>query len=126
MRGESGARAFVPGHVTAFFSVHRRPDPLASGSRGAGLALSDGVEVAVTPAEETSVVVDGTPVAPEPVDGVLEALGVTASVRAETPLPAGAGFGVSGGLALGTALAANAMADLGRSENDLVGVAHRA
>ena len=126
MSDRSAATAFVPGHVTAFFSVHRREAPLATGSRGAGLALTDGVEVTLEPADDTAVAVNGTPVAPGPVAGVLDALGIDARVRAETPLPAGAGFGVSGGLALGTALAANQVASLGRSENDLVGVAHAA
>jgi len=126
MRDQPPARAFVPGHVTAFFSVHRRDDPAATGSRGAGLTLTDGVSVVAEPAAEARVTVDGEPVSPAPVDGVLDALGVAAAVRAETPLPPGSGFGVSGGLALGTALAVNAAADLGRSENDLVRVAHRA
>ena len=122
----AAVRAFVPGHVTAFFSVHRRSEPVATGSRGAGLALTDGVEVAVEPAERTEVAVNGSTVDPGPVSGVLDALDLDARVRAETPLPAGAGFGVSGGLALGTALAANHVAGLGRSENELVRIAHAA
>lgn len=126
MGTEPSGSAFVPGHVTAFFSVHRSDGPLTTGSRGAGLALSDGVDVSVAPAEETTVSVNGSPVAPEPVAGTLRNLGLDATVAAETPLPVGAGFGVSGGLALGTALAANHVADLGRSENELVGAAHRA
>lgn len=126
MSDRPGVTAFVPGHVTAFFSVHRREDPRRTGSRGAGLALTDGIEVAVDPGERTEVIVDGTTVDPGPVRGVLEALDVEARVRAETPLAAGAGFGVSGGLALGTALAANHAAGLGRSENELVGIAHAA
>jgi len=39
------ATAVVPGHVTAFFSIHRRVEPARTGSRGAGLALSDGATV---------------------------------------------------------------------------------
>jgi pantoate kinase len=57
---------------------------------------------------------------------VLDALDATAEVAAETDLPVGAGFGVSGAMALGTALAANAAFGRARSENDLVGVAHAA
>jgi pantoate kinase len=118
--------AFVPGHVTTFFSVHRRTDPLATGSRGAGIALSDGIQVSVVPAEETTVRLNGSPVAAEPVAGTLGPLGLDATVTAETPLPPGAGFGVSGGLALGSALAANHVADLARSKNELVRAAHAA
>lgn len=118
--------AFVPGHITAFFSVHRRADPLRTGSRGAGLTLTDGVEVTVEPADEITVTLNGDPVEAGPVPGILAALDVDARVRAETPLPVGAGFGVSGGMALGAAYAVNAAAGLDRSENDLVRVAHGA
>ena len=126
MSERAAVRAFVPGHVTAFFSVHRRAEPVSTGSRGAGLALTDGVEVTVERADETTVAVNGTAVEPGPVSGVLDALDLDARVRAETPLPARAGFGVSGGMALGTALAANYVAGLGRTENELVRVAHAA
>lgn len=126
MPPEPTATAFVPGHVTAFFTVHRRDDPLATGSKGVGLALSEGIEVTVEPDEETTVTVNGRRVSRAPVAGVLDVFDREAAVRATTKLPAGAGFGVSGGLALGTALAANRAWDLGRSENDLVRVAHRA
>jgi pantoate kinase len=123
---EASARAFVPGHVTGFFSAHRREDPRRAGSRGAGLTLTHGVTTRVEPAAETAVSLNGREAAIAPVSGVLDALGVTARVTCETPLPVGAGFGVSGAAALGTALAANAARGLARSENDLVGVAHAA
>ncbi|MFC7324822.1 pantoate kinase [Halorubrum rutilum] len=42
------ATAFVPGHVTAFFSAHSAERPAATGSRGAGLTLTDGVTVRVS------------------------------------------------------------------------------
>ncbi len=118
--------AFVPGHVTGFFSSHAHDDPARAGSRGAGVAISDGVTVTVAPAEATTVTLDGDPVDVEAVSRVLDGLGATASVAAETPLPLGAGFGVSGAMALGTALAASEALDLAHTENELVGLAHRA
>jgi len=121
---EPAAVAFVPGHVTAFFSVHRSETPEQTGSRGAGVALSDGVTVRVTPGDRR-VSLDGGE-GPEAAGHVLDALGVDARVEVESDLPVGAGFGVSGGAALGTALAANAAFELARSENDLVAVAHAA
>lgn len=122
------ARAFVPGHVTGFFSVHRGDDndPSTAGSRGAGVALSDGVSVAVSPAPERSVRLHGEGIDMAAPERVLEALGVSARVSIETPLPLGTGFGVSGATALGTALAANAAFECARTENDLVAVAHAA
>jgi len=118
------ATAFVPGHVTAFFSSHPAADPAVAGSRGAGITLGDGVRVTVRPASESRLTLDGARVEMPPVATVLDGLGVTAAVEAESDLPIGAGFGVSGATALGTALAANAAFDCARSENDLVTLAH--
>lgn len=117
-------RAFVPGHVTAFFSPHPAQDPLLAGSRGVGLALSDGVTVQITDGDV--VTLNGEPSEIAAVETVLAALDLTASVRIETPLPVGAGFGVSGAAALGTAFAATAASDRRRLADELVAIAHRA
>ncbi|MFB6252669.1 MAG: pantoate kinase [Halobellus sp.] len=119
--------AFVPGHVTGFFSAHPDDDPSAAGSRGAGITLSHGVDVRVRRGRDRSVRLNGVPVDLEAVDTVLGALSAEdAVVNAETPLPLGAGFGVSGASALATAYAVNAVYDTQRTENELVGIAHRA
>ncbi|SDC07714.1 pantoate kinase [Natrinema hispanicum] len=120
------ATAFVPGHVTGFFSAHPDEDPTKAGSRGAGLTLTDGVEVTVEPATETTVVLDGDELEIDPVTTVLETLDVTARVDADADLPLGAGFGVSGAMALGTALAANRVFACKLSMNELVTIAHGA
>ena len=125
MEQAAQATAFVPGHITGFFSAHPAAEPAAAGSRGAGLALSDGVRVTVAAGSGVSgVSLNGKSIEVDPVDRVLNTLGVQAAVEAETPLPLGAGFGVSGALALGTALAANAAAGSGRTENELIEIAH--
>ena len=124
MDQDSAARAFVPGHVTGLFSIHRTDDPRTTGSRGAGLTLADGVTVRLTPSDETVVRLEGKRTAVDAVDLVLDAMDRTASVDVRTELPLGAGFGISGAATLGTALAANAAFDCGRSENDLVRLAH--
>lgn len=126
MADRTASSAFVPGHITGFFTVHRTDDPLESGSRGAGLTLTDGVTVEVRPTEEPTVEIDGEPVDIESVTRVLDALDVDAAVSVETDLPLGSGFGLSGGMALGTALAANEVFDLARTENELTSIAHRA
>lgn len=118
------ASAFVPGHVTAFFSAHPHDDPERAGSRGGGIALSDGVTVTVR--EGDSLRLNGDAIEVEAVDRVLDGLGVEARIDCETPLPLGSGFGVSGAMALGSALAANEAFGCARSENDLVTLAHRA
>jgi pantoate kinase len=121
------ARAFVPGHITGFFSAHPDDsDPTKAGSTGAGLTLSDGVEVTVQQGNGPSLTLNGEAVAVEAVDRVLDTLSAPAVVAAETELPLGAGFGVSGALALGTALAANRVYRRQLSENELVTIAHGA
>jgi pantoate kinase len=126
------ATAFVPGHLTGFFSAHPDDDPAIAGSRGAGVTLSDGVEVHVergarVGSDSATITLNGESVAVDAVAGVRDVLdALDAAVVAKTPLPLGAGFGVSGALALGVAYAVNAAYDRNRSENELVGVAHRA
>jgi pantoate kinase len=120
------AQAFVPGHVTGFFVSHPDADPTRAGSQGAGIALSEGVTVTVQPTADVEVVLDGEPVEIAAVERVLEALQMPATVRGVTDLPVGAGFGVSGAMALGTALAANAAGDRRLSTNELVTIAHGA
>ncbi|MBP1987449.1 GHMP family kinase ATP-binding protein [Halolamina salifodinae] len=114
--------AFAPASVTAVFA----PDDTESGSRGASVALEDGVTVSVAAAEETTVTVDGEPASFEPVAGVLERLGVAAAVDVQPDTPIGAGFGASGAATLATALAANAQFDLGNSRDELLSHAHDA
>ncbi|MFC3478350.1 pantoate kinase [Halobacterium litoreum] len=126
MSDGDAATAFAPGHVTGFFSVSRADDPMRAGSRGAGVTLSAGVTVRVTPSDDTEVRLNGDRIDVESATRVLGALDATATVEAETNLPLGAGFGVSGAMALGTAFAANAAFARGRSENDLVSLAHAA
>jgi pantoate kinase len=120
------AQAFVPGHVTGFFTSHPDADPTRAGSQGAGVALSEGVTVTVRPASDPEVVLNGEPVEMEAVERVLETLQMEATVRGVTDLPVGAGFGVSGAMALGTALATNAAGDRRLSTNELVTIAHGA
>jgi pantoate kinase len=123
---DEGTQAFVPGHVTGFFTVERDDDPTKAGSRGCGLTLTDGVTVTVQPAEESACYLDGGSIEMEAVERVLETLNVTATVTAESEIPLGSGFGVSGAMALGTALAANVEFDRRLSENEVVSIAHGA
>ena len=121
--------AFVPGHLTGFSGVHRADDPTAAGASGGGIVVSDGVRVTVRPTEveDLHVELNGDPVEFGAVSRVLRALRIPgARVEAETPLVPGAGFGVTGAAALGTALAAAAAFDRALSENELVTVAHGA
>jgi pantoate kinase len=120
------AQAFVPGHITGFFTIDQDPDPTTAGSRGGGVTLSEGVTVTVRPSDHPETYLNSTPIEMAAVDSVLGALDVSAQVRGVTDLPLGAGFGVSGAMALGTALAANAAFDRRLSERELTTIAHGA
>jgi len=123
---DEAARAFVPGHITGFFTIYEGEDPTKTGSRGAGLTLTDGVTVSVRRSDEPAVYLNDTNIEMEPVERVLDALGVPMIVAGETNLPVGAGFGVSGAMSLGTALAVAELRDLELSENELITIAHGA
>jgi len=120
------AQAFVPGHLTGFFTTHSAADPTRAGSQGGGIALSTGVTVTVHPAEQVEVVLNGSTVEMGAVERVLETLQTRAVVRGVTDLPLASGFGVSGAMALGAALACNAAFDRRLSTNELVTIAHGA
>ncbi|USZ73333.1 pantoate kinase [Natronosalvus halobius] len=120
------ATAFVPGHITGFFSAHPDDDPTKAGSRGAGLTLTDGVDVTVTRSDDPAISLEGEHVDIDPVYTVLETLEAPARVDIESSLPLGSGFGVSGATALGAAMAANHVFDRRLSYNELVTLAHGA
>ncbi len=116
------ATAFAPGSVTTVF-VPQDGDA----SLGVSFATADGVTATVEPASAPTVVLDGRRAEVEPVSGVLRRLGApAATVRLDTDLPIGCGFGVSGAATLSTALAANAQFRLNQSREDLLEAAHRA
>lgn len=108
--------AFAPASVTAVFA----PNEAGTRTRGASVALEDGVTVSVEPAETTVTTVDGEPASFEPVAGVLDRLGVTARVDVRPDVPIGAGFGTSGAATLATALVANELQGLGLPRTELV------
>lgn len=118
-------RAHAPGSLTGLYAPPPTDTPEAA-SRGASVAIEDGVTVDIAPADETVVTLESEPVDFEPVERVLAELGVTARVAVEPDVPIGHGFGASGAATLAAALAANAAFDLGVDRDELVAAAHRA
>lgn len=107
------ARAFCPGHVTAFFEVCRSSDLLSTGSRGAGMCLSLGATSEVTfsraPKQSIEVTLDGrparAPVTKEAVSRLLGDMRGAVSVCTKHDLPVGQGFGMSAAGALSATFA---------------------
>lgn len=107
------AAAFCPGHITGFFYPCEHDDPLASGSRGAGVCVHLGAvsEVRLTPGrgDVTIWLNDQREEAPVTLAAARELLpaDLDAEVRTRLELPVSSGFGMSaaGALSAATALA---------------------
>lgn len=113
--------AHAPGSVTIVFVPQDEDSSL-----GISLATADGVTATVERAREPLIYLDDRPAQVDPVTGVLDRLGVTATVRLDLDIPIGCGFGASGAATLATALAANERFSLGHERPALVEMAHRA
>ena len=130
-------RARCPGHVTGFFEIVRRDDAQHTGSRGAGVCISKGVETNVMTIKnpkkkerECIIKINGevstAPVTRSVVNQYFSLLEDTYSVTIEhfLEVPIGAGFGASGAGALSTAVALNTEFGLHLSRNKVATIAH--
>jgi len=126
--------AYSPAGLTGIFSTHIVPgDPLATGARGAGLALRAGVRaVAETTEEGIEVLLNGEPgewrVAATAARLVAGAAGYDGGLRVEQVVepPIGGGLGTSGASAMATALAVAEALGARLSYTRLAELAHRA
>lgn len=99
---------WVPCHVTCFFEIKEHESALETGSRGAGLNLDVGVETNIHASPRGEIEISGgNDVSRDVVERILRSLGVGARVEIihESKVPMGAGYGVSGATALGSAIA---------------------
>jgi len=127
------ARAFSPGHVTGFFSIHWHENPLHHGSTGAGFSLSEGTVTTLDRSNEDLIlmngaVLDGAPVSRSVLRLFRDTVGLSGPwvVLHETDLPVGCGFGTSGAGALSLALALNKAAGSPLGRLEAASLAHRA
>jgi pantoate kinase len=127
------ARAFSPGHVTGFFSIHPHDDPLQHGSTGAGFSLTEGTVTTLQPSSDDQVLMNGLPLEGAPVSRAVLKLfrqvtgrRDTWTVSHQTTLPIGCGFGTSGSGALSLALALNQAAGSPMTRLEAGALAHRA
>lgn len=129
------AVAFCPGHISGYFRRVKGTSVQTTGSIGAGIVISAGVEATATPADRPQVLVreadrTGTcrTVLTEspPIAYVMDRLGVAAAVTTVCTLPIGAGFGLSAAALLSATAALNALYDLGLSPHEVTALAHEA
>lgn len=119
------ARAFAPAHISGFFIIDIKKDPIHSGSMGAGISLENGTVTTVLPAKETAIKINGEVNRAATTLSAIRLL-TEKPVLVETTLsiPIGAGFGASAAGALSTALAVNKALSIDMTFNDLAKAAH--
>jgi len=124
------ATAFCPANISLVFETYPADPPHGRGSLGVGITLDAGVTVRVSReplAKRSMILVGGEAWEFPTVRSVLAGLtGERVRVEIDAAFPFGCGFGMSGASALATALAVNALLDLGKERQDLGLVAHDA
>ena len=119
------AKAFAPGNVSGVFKIVADDDPAKMHSLGMGFTVDDGVIVAVTENDSTTVDFNGDRIDFATVRSVVAKLtDKPMQVDIRTELPLSGGFGLSGASSLATAFAINELLDLGKSERELGMTAH--
>jgi pantoate kinase len=130
----ASARAFCPGHITAFFEVVDAEETIKRGSRGVGFCISKGVmteaRVNVASEQRLEIRIDGEIAEAETTELVARMLmgskNVDVKLSSKVELPVSQGFGMSGAGALSTALALDNALNLGLDRDELVRIAHSA
>jgi pantoate kinase len=126
-------RAFCPGHISGYFKPVLTGDPATTGSLGAGVVIDQGVTVVATRGRSPDIriirkALDGTILESRegsaPVESLMEKMGVKSRIVTECRLPIGAGFGLSAAALMASAVALNALHDLGFSRKECAGLAH--
>lgn len=128
--------AFSPGHITGLFQIcDQTTDFLLTGSRGAGISISNGVttKVSLKPSSKSSfeIRINETPtksakVSEHIINSFLSRVerDYEIFVSHEVKVPIGSGFGSSGAGALSLALALNEALNLGLSRMETAQIAH--
>lgn len=125
--------ASCPGHISGYFRPVTGSGYQTTGSIGAGIVITEGVTVRVTPADTTSITVrrlssegavrelihDAPPLA-----YVAGRLGVFAHIETECTLPIGAGFGLSAAALMASVSALNELFHLGMTKKACSELAH--
>jgi pantoate kinase len=132
---EKASVAFCPGHISGYFCPVKGERPKTTGSRGAGIVISEGVTSSVEFSPHTTVeIIRTTPAGlvierlhgSPPVEYAMEQLGVTAKVTTRCLLPISAGFGLSAAALLSSIHAADHCFSLGLTPGECNAYAHEA
>ena len=110
---------FIPAHISGFFEPFIDKDPLKSGSRGAGISLSLGVDTTVTIEETSKQIIEiyinnvkkESPLVEYCVKKLIGDRNLHVIVENHLDLPIAHGFGMSAASTLGTSLAITKILD---------------
>ncbi|MBI1909927.1 MAG: hypothetical protein HYS22_07145 [Deltaproteobacteria bacterium] len=112
--------AFSPGSITAYFQITRDKVTGLPHSTGLSINIREGVTASLREEKTNKTFLNGNPIEIPTVTTVVQQLSPSPiHLSLETPLPLGAGFGLSAASALSSALAVNAFFGLKRTEKDL-------
>lgn len=124
---DTASKAWAPANISLVFTIEDNPDPSKKGSRGVGFTLDKGVTATITASAKTELFWNGELIDFPTVTAVIKKLtSVPISVKLESALPLGCGFGLSGASALATAYAINDHLQLGKTDLELAKIAHTA
>lgn len=130
-------KVFVPAHITGFFEIVNNENPILKGSRGAGIALDEGV-ITETSLKEGSGKITiklnnkksmKNTISPRAIDILSQQYELDLSdydicINHQTNLPISAGFGTSAGFALGVSFTLPKLLGLNISFNKCGELAH--
>lgn len=120
-------KAFAPGNISCIFKVHTHKNPTLMGSYGIGFTIDEGVVVDVEKSEKTEVLFNNEKINIQTVQDVVNKLtNQPITIKIETKLPLGCGFGISGAAALATAYGINKLLDIKKTKKELAIIAHTA
>ena len=130
-------KVFVPGHITGFFEIYQNNNPLLKGSRGAGIALEEGVTTETILKEGTGKIKvtlnnkenNLNTISRRAVSIIKERYKLDLSkyditINHESHLPISAGFGTSAGFALGVSFTLPQLLNINLSFNEAGEIAH--
>ncbi len=92
----------IPGHISGFWYVYRKEDPLHTGTVGAGLLIEPGLVVASNPGNKETLVFNGKRVSVDTLETAYRYACIEGtSIKVSSPFELGRGYGASAALALG-------------------------
>lgn len=121
------ARAWAPGHVTGFFEIFLKNKWRLSGSRGAGINLSKGIEAIAEVKESNRNKVDAPGISKEAINELLKRLPKRYKIKIsfKKEIPTGQGLGASGAEVISSLLAINETIENKLTQNQIINIAHK-